>query len=125
MFPWVLSALGLAIAVYELWTRPSAEEIAAAAAGGQRFDAGNAARFGGALGGGGGMPSGFPLRLNQKVADQCGLMSNDFADAERWSRGYLGPALALRERLTLMRSHVAPPLWPRSAQRVWCYLQGT
>jgi len=105
----VLGVVGVGLALYEIFTRPSAAELAAAAAAG------------------GGVPTkpfnlGAPVRLNAQRAAACGLQPHDWNDAERWSSDRMGPTLPVLDRLKLIQSMVPPALWPASVRRVWCYL---
>jgi hypothetical protein len=109
MWAVVLGLAGVAVVVYELWTRPKVAQKLSGA-----LDALP--------------PVNSPLRtytppvpkIGQAAINKCGLLATDLADADAWSANFIGPSLALPNRLNLMRSVVDPHLWPESARRSWC-----
>lgn len=130
MWGWILGGASLALALYELWTRPTAAEIAAAATAAnapKRFDAGAIGRYPLPAGkpGGGGMPAGGGPAPKQAQLDCSPPTQDDYASAEAWTAGQLGAFYSLKQRLDLMQSTLPIAMWPRSAQRVWCVLKGS
>jgi len=106
----VLGLAGVAVVVYELWTRPKSDSPPAVKPGGGMQLAGS------------------PLRqyeppmpkVGAAAYAKCNLQATDIADADRWSATFLGTTLNLPSRLNAMRSVVAPIQWPESARRTWC-----
>jgi hypothetical protein len=105
MWGFVLGAIGIGLALYELATRNSAVIDPAVKA----YADPNARRA---------------AQARQDAvaarAIKCGLLATDLRDAEAWSRGILGSSLGVLERLKLLLSAVPWVNWPYSARRVYC-----
>ncbi len=123
---WALIAVVVVggVALYEWLREPTAAEVLAAA---QKVrDAARAApltpeqRKLAALTAG--LPAAPPVAADR--VKMCGLLAGDYNAADLWSRGYLGPALPVPERLKLMLSVTTYANWPIEARRVYCaYVQ--
>lgn len=119
-----LAAIGvvsLGVAIYELFTRPSARELANNAAATVRADAAAAAAQVKVLGAVN-MPN--PRAADPVKVASCGLEVGDWQKADAWSRGIVGAQLDLIPRLVLIRSFQPVLTWPTSAQRVYCVYVG-
>jgi len=119
----IIGAAGLAIALYELWTRPTAKELVNNAAAALKQDAGAAAAKANAL-------AGLSPQPNDRVAsraEQCKLELLDWAKTEAWSKD-AAPTLAglpLVPRMKLMPNVIPMFTWPMHARRVYCtYVEG-